>query len=70
MATLMTPTAESEVFRGNGIEHDRSTPMVERSYSVRRSRIGGGDQGHTGLVTQFRVPCRRDTDARVPESRR
>ena len=47
----MARAADIEVLRGDGMEHDRSTSVVERSYTLRRFARLGCDACHGGLVT-------------------
>jgi hypothetical protein len=47
----MARAAETEVLRGDGMEHDRSTPVIERSYTIHGSTMEGSEVAHTGSVT-------------------
>jgi hypothetical protein len=49
----MARVAESVVLRGDGIEHDRSTPVTERSYILCRFLLADGDRCHMEWATEF-----------------
>ena len=60
----MARAADIEVLRGDVMEHDRSTSVVERSYTLRRFARLGCDACHGGLVTASAI-CGADSVTHV-----